>query len=79
MKTRVEDTWAMGISKTLGKLRGRFFWAGQSLDVKKWCEACAICSAKKGPPKKPCRGTIDGTWFPTRDLVLDRTDLRSAE
>ena len=69
----------LGISKTLGKLRERFFWAGQSFDVKKWCEACTICSAKKGPPKKPCHGTIDGTWFPTRDLVPDRTDLRSAE
>ena len=68
----------LGISKTLEKLRERFFWAGQSLDVKKWCEACTICSAKKGPPRQPCRGTIDGTWFPTRDLVRDRTDMRSA-
>ena len=43
----------LGISKTLGKLRERFFWTGQSLDVKKWCEACTTCSAKKGPPRKP--------------------------
>ena len=43
----------LGISKTLGKLRERFFWTGQSLDVKKWCEACNTCSAKKGPARKP--------------------------
>ena len=42
----------LGISKTLGKLRERFFWTGQSLDVKKWCEACNTCSAKKGPARK---------------------------
>ena len=43
----------LGISKTLGKLRERFFWTGQSLDINKWCEACNTCSAKKGPARKP--------------------------
>ena len=42
----------MGTQKTMSKLRARFFWVGQRLDVKKWCESCHICQAKKGPSVK---------------------------
>ena len=42
----------MGAGKTLGKLRERFFWTGQREDVKRWCEMCDVCEAKKGPSVK---------------------------
>lgn len=43
----------LGATKTLNKLRERCFWTGQRWDVKKWCDACTTCAAKKGPPRKP--------------------------
>ena len=42
----------MGAQKTMGKLRARFFWVGQRLDVKRWCESCPTCQSKKGPSVK---------------------------
>ena len=39
----------MGTSKTMSKLRARFFWVGQRLDVRRWCESCHTCQSKKGP------------------------------
>ena len=57
-----EDAWKqlhtdhggghMGTRKTMGKLRERFFWVGQRFDVKRWCQSCAICQARKGPPRQ---------------------------
>ena len=42
----------MGTQKTMSKLRARFFWVGQRLDVKRWCESCHICQSNMGPSLK---------------------------
>ena len=33
----------LGIAKTLGKLRQRFYWVGHKADVVRWCKECKIC------------------------------------
>jgi len=38
-----------GVTKTLEKLRQRFYWVGYHDDVKDWCRNCVECVASKGP------------------------------
>ena len=35
----------LGIAKTLGKLRQRFYWPGHKADVERWCTSCRTCEA----------------------------------
>ena len=42
-----------GVSKTLHRLKQRFYWQNCRFDVKQWCENCDECSSKKGPRRKP--------------------------
>jgi hypothetical protein len=35
--------------KTIGKIKGKFYWPRLRDDVKKWCAQCDLCSARKGP------------------------------
>ncbi|MCD1431043.1 DDE-type integrase/transposase/recombinase [Klebsiella pneumoniae] len=43
----------LGVAKTLGKLRDRFYWVGCKADVKDWCRKCTVCAASNGPQKHP--------------------------
>ena len=38
-----------GISKTLERVRERFYWYSQQHDVKDWCQQCKKCSRRKSP------------------------------
>ncbi|KAL7868841.1 hypothetical protein SRHO_G00102250 [Serrasalmus rhombeus] len=40
-----------GITKTLGRLRQRFWWPGCRADVELHVHCCDVCAAKKGPAK----------------------------
>ena len=42
----------LGIAKTLGKVRDRFYWVQSRADVQKWCRNCDLCSARRGPQRK---------------------------
>ena len=39
----------LGETKTLGKLRERYYWPGHAGDVKEWCRLCEFCSQRKNP------------------------------
>ena len=41
-----------GITKTLQKIRRRFYWASCKKDVENWCRFCSVCIAKKVPADK---------------------------
>ena len=46
----------LGIRKTLGKIRQRFYWPGHKADVERWCKDCKICectNSSLNPPKAP--------------------------
>ena len=43
----------LGINKTLGKVRSRFYWVNCRRDVEEWCRSCDLCAARKGPQRKP--------------------------
>ena len=43
----------IGVSKTLERLRSRFYWHGLHGEVRKWCSSCDDCASRRGPPTKP--------------------------
>ena len=48
-----ETSGHFGVSKTLQRLKQRFYWPSCGFDVKQWCENCDKCSSRKGPRRKP--------------------------
>ena len=42
----------LGIAKTLGRIRERFYWSKCRRDVEDWCRSCDICASRKGPSRK---------------------------
>ena len=43
----------LGVSKTVEKVRRRFYWPGQRRDIERWCAACESCATRKALPTKP--------------------------
>ena len=41
----------LGVSKTLGRVRERFYWVGCQRDVQDWCRSCDACASRKGPSR----------------------------
>ena len=44
----------LGVTKTLKKLRQRFYWPGHKADVERWCKQCIVCESLHvaGNPRK---------------------------
>ena len=42
----------LGIAKTLGRVRERFYWVQCRSDVQEWCRNCDLCAQKRGPHRK---------------------------
>ncbi|VDI75256.1 Hypothetical predicted protein [Mytilus galloprovincialis] len=42
----------LGITKTVQKVRQRFYWVNLQSDVTDWIKSCPICFARKNPPRK---------------------------
>ena len=48
----------LGISKTLGKIKQRFYWPGFKKDIIRWCQKCKVCNSHKAghmPKKAPMK------------------------
>ena len=39
----------LGIEKTLGRLKERFYCPGHHQDVQNWCGKCTVCASRKNP------------------------------
>ena len=62
----------LGIEKTLGRLKERFYWPGHHLDVSNWCRNCSTCSVRKAPahtPRAPLRSIKAG--YPLQIVAMD--------
>ena len=42
----------LGVQKTLGKIKQRFFWYNLKNDIEHWCRVCDICASRKQPYRK---------------------------
>ena len=43
----------LGVTKTVGRVRQRFFWSGLRQDVESWCRNCEVCCRRNNPRVKP--------------------------
>ena len=41
-----------GVTKTMQRVKSRFYWPYCRKDVQMWCARCALCSSKKGPSQR---------------------------
>ena len=42
----------LGRSKTINRVRYRFYWSGYKQDIIRWCRLCDICARSKSGPKR---------------------------
>ena len=42
----------MGVAKTVGRIKERFYWVNVHKDVQNWCKNCDLCASRRGPPRK---------------------------
>ena len=42
----------LGVNKTLGRVRERFYWVQCSKDVRTFCKNCDMCSSRRGPVRQ---------------------------
>ena len=47
----IKTSGHLGVAKTLGRIRGRFYWVKCRQDVQDWCRNCDVCAQKQGPQK----------------------------
>lgn len=60
----------LGISRTLGKLRDRYYWPGHSRDVEVFINSCKECHSRKGSKARaPMQLTTSG--FPFQRIAID--------
>ena len=43
----------LGITKTLARVKERFYWVGCHRDVENFCRSCDICASRRGTKRKP--------------------------
>jgi hypothetical protein len=43
----------LGISRTLDKIKRRYFWFGMRRDIMQYVRSCADCETKKKPLERP--------------------------
>lgn len=62
----------LGVTKTVGKARERFYWIGLREDIELWCRQCPEC-AKRKSPARPNRASLVPvrTGFPMERVALD--------
>ncbi|KAL3882850.1 hypothetical protein ACJMK2_029154 [Sinanodonta woodiana] len=43
----------LGVTRTIARVRSRFYWVGYKESVRQWCQKCEICQSRKGPKLRP--------------------------
>ena len=62
----------LGVTKTLQRVRERFYWYGQQHDIEDWCQQCEKCSRRKSP-QQPGRAPLVSSCsgYPFERIALD--------
>ena len=62
----------LGEKKTLSQLKERFYWPGQSEEVKRWCQNCPSCARKKtvAPKNRAPLQTMKAS-YPMQRVAVD--------
>lgn len=69
----------LGVEKTLGLARRRFFWPGLAQGVEKWCLQCARCNLHKTPANKVSAPLVSiQSEYPLQIVSVDFLSLETA-
>ena len=62
----------LGVSKTVSKIKQKFYWPGLQSDVRSYIAGCGTCSKRKGPiPTKRAPMQIVRSGFPMERIAID--------
>ncbi|MCG7879813.1 MAG: RNase H-like domain-containing protein, partial [Candidatus Thiodiazotropha endolucinida] len=68
----VKSSGHLGIKKTLGKVRQRFYWPGLQNDVRTYVNGCETCARRKGPSRtKKAPMVITRSGYPMERIAVD--------
>ena len=68
-----DSPWSghLGVTRTLEKVKERFFWPGMTVDVSAYVKSCSLCSQKKSPTR-PFRACYDASTVASVGMVIHR-------
>lgn len=61
-----EQVGHLGVRRTSGRLRQKYYWVGYQQDVSDWCRSCPQCQARRRPrpfPRAPLQPSATGDRF----------------
>ena len=62
----------LGLTKTLAKIKDRFYWPGLRTDVEDWCQQCHGCACRKSPSQTPRAPLVPSyVGYPMERIALD--------
>ena len=62
----------LGVSKTVSRVRQKFYWPGLQADVRSYVAGCETCSKRKGPiPNKRAPMQIVRSGYPMERMAID--------
>ena len=62
----------LGVTKTVSKIKQKFYWPGLQSDVRSYIAGCDACSKRKGPiPSKRAPMQIVRSGFPMERIAID--------
>lgn len=62
----------LGVSKTVERVRERFYWYGLRQDVEDWCRQCDKCARRKSPPRHARAPLVSSQpGYPFERIALD--------
>ena len=62
----------LGVTKTVEKVRQRFFWSGLREDVESWCRNCEVCCRRNNPRVTPRAPLVTSkVGYPGERVAMD--------
>ena len=66
----------LGVTKTVERVRQRFFWSGLRQDVESWCRNCELCCRRNNPRVKPHAPLVTSkVGYPGERVAMDIVGL----
>ncbi len=68
----IKTSGHLGVSKTISKVKQKFYWPGLQTDVRSYVAGCETCSKRKGPiPRKRAPMQIVRSGYPFERIAID--------
>jgi hypothetical protein len=62
----------LGVTKTVERVRQRFYWCGLQQDIESWCRTCEACCRRNNPKVKPRASLVTSKiGYPGERVAMD--------